>query len=290
MATTIRQGFEILKKNLEITTLQANTVSTRQSIVRANVAKELTVLDSFLAGSYQRNTMIAPLKEADVDIFVVLDPQYFSRDQNASANLLDKVKRLLQKSYKETTEISRNGQAVTIKFSDFCVDVVPAFNRNGGGYLIPDSVLKRWIETDPKKHIEIWRQANKAHNGDLVPLIKMIKGWNKKHSQLLQSFHLGAIIVHVLNNVTINDLPSGVRFAFDKARAAVQAGISDPAGYGGSLGAYLDTYQKRQEVVDRLQAAYTKAVEAEQFEAGGNTQLAFGKWRVIFGDYFPAYG
>ena len=89
--------------------------------------------------------MIAPLKEADVDIFVVLDPQYYSSDQNGPANLLDRVKRVLKKSYAETTDISRNGQAVTIKFSDFCVDVVPAFYRTGGGYLIPDSVLKRWI-------------------------------------------------------------------------------------------------------------------------------------------------
>src|SRR6266536_3618537 len=51
--------------------------------------------------------------------------------------------------------VSRNGQAVTITFADFEVDVVPGFYRKGGGYLIPDSVLNRWIETDPKQHVEI---------------------------------------------------------------------------------------------------------------------------------------
>lgn len=44
------------------------------------------------------------------------------------------------------------------------VDVVPAFYRNGGGYLIPSSVGQIWIATDPKKHVEIMSVANKAHN------------------------------------------------------------------------------------------------------------------------------
>jgi hypothetical protein len=38
----------------------------------------LEVLDSFLTGSYRRSTMIAPLKEADVDVFVVLDAKCYS--------------------------------------------------------------------------------------------------------------------------------------------------------------------------------------------------------------------
>src|SRR5262249_60237311 len=94
--------------------------------------------DSFLAGSYRRSTMIAPLTQADVDIFVVLDPSYY--EANGQASLLDKVKRTLQKTYSKTPEISRNGQAVTITFTDFKVDVVPAFYSTAGGYLIPDFI------------------------------------------------------------------------------------------------------------------------------------------------------
>jgi tRNA nucleotidyltransferase (CCA-adding enzyme) len=164
MATTIKQGFEQLKGNLEITDLQSETVSTRQQNVREAVEKELVVLDSFLTGSYRRNTMIAPLAEADIDIFVVLDASYF--EQNGQAALLDKVKRVLKKTYPKTPDISRDGQAVTIAFSDFQVDVVPSFYRQGGGFLIPDSVMSRWISTDPKKHVQIWSDANQVHCGD----------------------------------------------------------------------------------------------------------------------------
>lgn len=134
MATTIPASFQKLKENLEITGLQKSTVSTRQNSVREVVENDLTVLDSFLTGSYSRSTMIAPpLKDADVDIFVVLDAKYFYNYDNGQnegqAGLLDLVKRTFRKTYTKTPDISRNGQAVTIRFEDFVVDVVPGFNR-----------------------------------------------------------------------------------------------------------------------------------------------------------------
>ena len=115
MATTITAGFAQLKVNLEITDLQTSTTSTRQENGRAAVEEHLNVLDSFIAGSYNRNTLIAPLKFADIDIFVVLDPEYYTPDGHAA--LLDRVKTVLKKTYK-TPDISRNGQAVTIRFAD----------------------------------------------------------------------------------------------------------------------------------------------------------------------------
>ncbi len=288
MATTITQGFTSLLGNLNITDLQASTVSTRQQNIRDAFTAEMDVLDTFLTGSYKRSTMIAPLSEADIDVFVVLDAKYY--EQNGQAALLDKVKRVLKKTYPKTPDISRDGQAVTITFNDFRVDVVPGFYRTGGGYLIPDSILKRWIETDPKKHVEIWSAANKAHDGDLVQLIKMIKAWNKEHSQLLRSFHLETTIVQVLENVTISNYPSGARYVFDKARDKVRGWIADPAGYGGDVGAYLSEKSPIDDVVSRLESAYQRAVDAEQLEREGKTSQAFDKWKIIFGKYFPAYG
>ena len=128
MTTTIQQAFAQFRQNLEITGLQASTVSTRQQSVRDVMQAGLHVLDSFLTGSYSRNTMIAPLAEADIDIFFVLDGQYFQRynGQNGDqAGLLDLVKRTLRSTYTRTPDISRNGQAVTVRFDDFTVDVVP---------------------------------------------------------------------------------------------------------------------------------------------------------------------
>lgn len=286
MATTITAGFQKLKENLEITTLQSTKVSVRQKNVRDAVAKEMTVLTDFVTGSYQRSTMIAPLSEADVDVFVVLDLKYY--EANGQASLLDKVKRAIEKTYKDT-KISRAGQAVTVKFSDFYVDVVPGFNRIGGGYLIPDSSGKRWIETDPKKHVELWADLNKKKSGTFVPLVKMLKQWNRMHSTLFRSFHLETLAYDVLQNVTISNFPFGCRYVFDKARDKL-LWLSDPSGYSGNVGSYLDTPQKRDDAKTKLTAAYDKAVDAENLERSGKTAQAFDKWRIIFGDYFPTYG
>ena len=258
MATSVQQSFETLKTNLEITGLQASTVSTRQTSVRGVVEAGLSVEDSFLAGSYARNTMIAPLKEADVDIFVVLKPSYFHQYNNGQnggqAALLDLLKRTLLKTYTSTPDISRNGQAVTIRFDDFVVDVVPAFNRAGAGFLIPNSISKTWISTDPKKHIELVSQVNATQSARLVPLIKMIKGWNKTHSAFFRTFHLEVLALSMFAAVTISDYPSGVRYYFDKARALVAHQNADPAGYGGDVGSYL-TGDGIQEAVKKLDAA-----------------------------------
>jgi len=170
MSTTILQSFSTLKSNLEITDIQQKTVSGRQQNIRDIVSKEMKVLDSFLTGSYSRSTMIAPLSGADIDLFIVMNAEYY--DKTGQAKLLDQVKTVIKKTYTKTPKISRNGQAVTITFTDFVVDVVPAFHREGGGFLIPNSVLQKWISTDPKKHVEIMSAHNKTHNGKLVPLIK----------------------------------------------------------------------------------------------------------------------
>jgi len=287
MPTTIAQGFAKLRENLEITSLQEKTASDRQIHIRDIVAEEMTVLDSFLTGSYRRSTLIAPLSDADIDIFVVLHHSYY--EQNGHASLLDKVKRALAKHY-QTSAISRDGQAVTIRFTDFAVDVVPGFNRQGGGYLIPDTVGKRWIETDPKKHVELWAAMNGNKGGNFVPLVKMLKQWNRAHSQLLNSFHLECLIYEVFGGYQIADFPLCVRFFFERAQGLITNGVKDPAGYGGNVGAYLSTTEKRSEVITRLETAKTQAADAQALAAAGKIEQAFWKWQTVFGNYFPAYG
>jgi hypothetical protein len=288
MPTTITQGFENLRENLRITDLQESTVTTRQRNVRGAVEKEMSVVDSFVTGSYERGTMIMPLSKADLDVFVVLERSYYQ--ENGQASLLDKVKRVLKRTYPDTPEISRNGQAVTITFTDFRVDVVPGFIRDGGGYLIPDSILGRWIATDPKRHVSAWQLANKSHNYKLSPLSKMLKAWNREHSRLLRSFHLEIMSMQILTGITMQSFPLGVGYVFDQARTQVRFAVIDPAGYGGNVGAYLDSQTKIDEVVSRLESANRRAIEAIQLDDEGKTQQAYEKWQLIFGGCFPAYG
>ncbi len=293
MPYTIAESFQRLRENLEITGLQESVVSTTQRNVRAVVEADLEVLDSFLTGSYSRHTMIAPLKEADIDIFVVLDAKYFHHyngQNGGQPGLLDLVKRTLRKTYTQTPDISRNGQAVTIRFTNFEVDVVPGFNRQGGGFLIADSITQAWISTDPKKHVDIFSQANAAHEDKLVPLIKMIKGWNRNTGRYFRSFHLEVLALQVLAGVRISDFSSGVRYLLDKGRDLITKKNPDPAGYGDDVGRYINTPEKVKESVVKFQLAYERAIRAESLAERNHIREAVEEWRKIFGDYFPSYG
>jgi hypothetical protein len=293
MPTTILAGFEKLRQNLDVTGLQTATVSERQQNVRSVVEAGLTVNDSFLTGSYSRSTMISPLSESDIDVFIVLDVSYFHHYNNQNggpAGLLDLVKRTLRSTYSRTPDVSRNGQAVTILFTDFAVDIIPAFYRLGGGFLIPNSITQTWIGTDPKRHVQIAAAANVQHNGDLIPLVKMIKAWNRTIDRHFSSFHLEVLTLAILNNVRISDFPSGMRFFFDKGLELIAQRNPDPAGYGADIGSYINTPGKIQVAVAKFQTAYERALKAEGLAAQGNICEAFDSWHRILGDYFPAYG
>ncbi len=289
MSRTVTQGFNELSSRLEITDLQASTVSARQQNVRDAVKKGFVVWDDFLTGSYMRNTMISPLSDADIDIFFVLSSEYYKVD--GQQYILDKVRDVLKKTY-TTPQVSRNGQAVTIFFKDFEVDVVPAFRLQGGGYFIADSGLKRWISTDPKKHIDLWSQANKAHDYTLIPFLKMLKAWNKENGRSLRSFHLECLSLKVLEGYAITYYPSALSYFFGNAQAWIKRDLPDPAGvgYNPDVGKYLDTDDKINDVVNRLETAYSRAKKAEESAAREKIEDAYYYWRLIFDDYFPAYG
>lgn len=287
MATTIATSFAKFRQNLEVTDLQGSTLSTRQQAVRTAIEKDFSVLKSFLTGSYRRSTLIAPLKEADVDIFIILDPAYYKAGGHAA--LLDKVRATLLKTYTKTPKISRNGHAVTITFTDFVVDVVPAFIRQGGGYLIPDSIGKRWISTDPTIHVTLMSNQNSAHNGDLVPVVKMIKRWNREIGRSFRAFYLELIAIEIFHNVTMSNDPSAVRYFFDHARSRVKTKAVDPAGFGDQING-LASASSVNVAIKRVELAYGRAVKAEQFASAGKIGDAVAEWQKIFGSYFPSYG
>ena len=117
----------------------------------------------------------------------------------------------------------------------------------------------------------------------------MVKAWNKENGSSFISFHLECLILQILNKVTISDFPSGVRYVFDRARNVIQAPVPDPAGYNQNVGKYLNTQDKIDDIVSRLETAYTRAVKTEESATKGNIEEAYSYWRLIFGDYFPAY-
>lgn len=285
MATSIAASFDEMRQRMEITDLQATTVSTRQQSIRDAVANGLTVVDSFLTGSYARSTMIAPLNQTDVDIFVVLNSGYFA--QYTPSSLLTVVRDVLLRTYK-TPQISANGQAVTLTFSDFAVDVVPSYNRMHGGYLIPEPSSNGWISTDPRLQANLITQQNRIHAGLLIPLVKMVKAWNRTNNTPFVPLYLELLVVSLFVNRGISDYPGALAHVFEQGRGAIRYQIADPAGYGSING--LRNASSVDEGVALFSQAYETVMRAIPLARGFYATDAINEWRTLFGNYFPAYG
>jgi hypothetical protein len=291
---SVADAFQDFRRHLEITGLQESVVASRQEKIRTVVARGLAVDDSFLTGSYRRRTLIAPMRDADVDIVMVLDHDYRRRGPTA---VLDLVKDTLSQEY-PASKISRNGQAVTIRFSDFTVDVVPAFRVwwDSETVDICNSGDGTWIRTSPQKHIEISSKTNKRSDGLVVPAVKMLKAWNRTAGRPLRGFHLEVLAWKVLDpgwrayffgaGLGMGSDPENVARFFAEAPGRLRRKLPDPARDEGDLGAYLTDWA-RDEVVSRLKTAASRCQRAEHLLADGDVAGAAILYRKVFGDAFP---
>lgn len=298
LVTTALDAFGRFRANLELTGLQESAASDRQHVVRAVMARELPVADAFLTGSYRRHTLIAPLSRADVDVVVVLDRSLRRRGPRA---VLDAAKRVLLKSY-PNSDVSRNGQAVTIGFSDFVVDVVPAFavpwwDLDGQGWDICDSGSDTWLRTDPKKHTERSAEINRRTRGQLVPTVKMLKAWNRTVNSPLRSFHLEVLAWVIFDpgwlpyhwfgpGVSMETDPDNVRRFFSQAERLLGRRLADPARDRGDVGAYL-SQSARTDARSKVKTARVRCQRADTLRAAGNHAAATAIYRQVFGDAFP---
>lgn len=293
MATLSReQAFEQLRHNLELTEIQETTVANRQQTVRDAVARQFEVVDDFLTGSYRRRTLIGPLKQADVDIVVVLDRSY--RESGARA-VLDRVRTALLEEFPKTAKISRNGQAVTISFSQFVVDVVPAFALPwwnwASGWEICNSTTDNWIKTNPKRHVELSSRGNRTHGGHLVPRVKQLKAWNRHAGEPLRSFHLEVLAWSIFgtsywwHESVRSDWASARKF-FEKVPDKLRYKLSDPAGLGGDVGAYL-TGSGVESAIRKVGSAHDRCIRAEKARKEGGLVSMHKAYRDVFGDDYP---
>ena len=209
--------------------------------------------------------------------------------------MLDLVRKALLVEYPRTPNVSRNGQAVTIRFSDFVIDVVPAFALPwyswSSGWEICDSRSNGWITTNPKKHVELSAAANRAHGGHLVPRIKQLKAWNVAAGEPLHSFHLEALAWSIFGtswlwkNSQRSDWVS-VRYFFNKARSGLNDPLHDPAGTGADVAAYLHGVALKA-AISNVTTAYDRCVRAELAAKEGDIAAMHRAYGQVFGEHYP---
>lgn len=291
MITTI-EAFKKFKSRLELRDGEQAKASKTQEEVRNLVDEHFCLSRSFLTGSYKRHTKTRPLK--DVDIFFVLDQEKEKKYLNKPLDLLEDFRKMLAPVYGEdNVKIGRRSVGVDLPVDPndedkiLSIDAVPAFDV-GNHYEIPDSILKKWIETDPEIHAEKSTAANKAFDCEWKPLVKMIKKWNATQGKPIKpSFLIEVMALQILYPPFSGGYIYELKSFFATAAERIAEAWPDPAGLGSPVSDQMDTARitlARQ----KLSEAGKFIDQAIQLERSGNQGGALHIWRDnIFGDMFP---
>jgi len=293
MSLTISQAFEIFSSNLEITNKQQNLVSSRRTNVVNSISEKITLhpQKSLLIGSYDRDTLIRYLSESDVDILIILHYGE-NKDWNNSfgaIKVLDRFKEILDLSF-PTVEKRRDRNCICMKYSEFTLDVVPAFLHDEGYFTIPDANRGLWIKTNPIKFAEYQTNINKLMHGTYKPLIKMVKAWNRNVGWPIKSFHLECIMNNRYSNYTQGyTFSSMLKIFFDNLPQYLQNPSYDPI-TGDRVDTYLDNVaydkNKRRIAIEKAKKASIIASMAYDEEQNYPSE-ALSYWKQLLGEFFP---
>lgn len=290
---TVAEAFDIFRQRLELSETEQKDASRRHRDVRECIGAKFDIERDFLSGSYARHTKTKPLK--DVDIFFCLGSKEQHWRKKHPHEVLNAFQtRLGDKFGHDCVEPGR--RCVTVEFEKrnptadeegkvLSNDAVPAYDR-GNCYEIPDRNLGKWIKTSPDKHSDLSTAKNKALGGKWVPLVKMLKRWNRSAGKPISPSFLIEIMAVDLVDPPFSSYPNEIRTFFANGLTAILQDWPDPAGLGPPVSDQM-TAHKHQQAVETLRRAEVKAARAVELERQGKTSEALALWREVMGKYFP---
>lgn len=289
MALTTATAFSQFGDKIQLTDTQKNTVRDRRQTVHGYLSdsfgsdSNMPLLRAKLIGSAGRSTMIRPPDDVDV-LAVFAAAKVWPTYQWDSKKFLYRVRDALAEY--QVKIVGARGQAVRLFYnSPPNVDIAPVFEYDSGGYALPRGD-GGWLTTDPDYHETFLTQRNSELGGNLKPLIRMLKCWNRAHSGRLRSFHLEVVVQATFKSLGSNFRDAACKF-FEWAGSHLS--VQDPAGHSGDLSSYL-TWSARDAVVQSFATAHGRAKKALEAEDDDDHKEAIRLWRLVFGDEFPAYG
>jgi len=295
---TIDQSFQIFLTNLNPTDIQKKRIQkTRETIDAALLNDDRISLNtskqtSFLTGSYSRKTIIRPID--DIDLYVRV--HYGKHAQNKSPmSILRLMASSIRKRYPNNTKVNVDAPCVVVKFSTYKFEIVPAveFSDNPDLYIIPAPGSKEWMYCYPNMPDKWLSTCNHTNNSLFIPLIKMLKQWNRQHKVGLKSFHIELLTEQVFTSIT--DITSYPQAIFDWmycVRDWIWKNTSPFVHEPGKNDTYIDEYLyekafKLRVARKRLDVGLKNAERAWNLYSKGKHPASKRIWNRMFGPKFP---
>jgi hypothetical protein len=192
---------------------------------------------------------------------------------------------------------NRRMQAVTLnlKSHPWKFDIVPAipiqdYQDKVTHFLIPDG-YGNWIRTNPKIDAKSLTSVNAKHKGELLPVLRLLKYWNKrKHKPSLSSYYFETLVVQTFQYAPeITTYPAALECFFHHCSSYIMSSCPDPKRLGEALDANV-SWDTKQKILKAIKNAASHASHAMMAESRNDQKTAIYWWKKVFGSEFPDYG
>lgn len=254
-------------------------------------------IETFLSGSYKRDTAIRPktkdgeVARPDVDIIVVTNHTLSDDPQEVIDLLYDTLKT-------EYSTIRKQNRSVGIQTDKVDMDVVPIIAPDGmeGTLYIPDRKKQDWLITNPPKHTSWTTEVNQDSGGRFKPLVKLMKWWRRENKTIAKKpkgFVIECIVAECMDRqqTQYGELFVGtLEKIVEKYAIWVTLGHVPPIGDPGVSGNFVTdgmSFAAFEGFYNKVKAHAVIGREAINEE---DAEKSIKKWRTLFGERFPKSG
>lgn len=238
----------------------------------------------YIVGSVGRNTAIKSCSDLDIifDLPYEVYKKFDNYDSNGQSDLLQEIKNVLSERYPKT-DMSGDGQVVSIEFTNYTVELVPAFKQSDSRFKYPDTHQGgSWKYTDPISEQDECRNAEDESNNKYFDFCHIIREWK---NNLAFSFSGLLIDTLVYNSFTENEYFKGYDDYYEIFKAVLKylQSRDENQSYWLALGSNQQVQNSNDgKFVKKANQSYSKIIQAEKNEDDLNNVL-----REILGNEFP---
>jgi len=243
--------------------------------IRNAIAAEIEeTIDMRFGGSVSKETHFEGL--SDVDCLAILKHEKF---KNLSPNeVKERFAQVLRDRFPKTT-ISVGDLAITVKFSDMEIQVLPAL-KTVSGVCIAEKSSTGWKEVYPQAFREALSEVNQNQGGQVIPLIKIAKKLFAKQPEQRQpeGYHLECLAVEAFRNYSGEKIQrSMLHHLLNTAANSVNQPMHDVTGQSTSADGYLGEAGslQRRNLADAFSTLARRLKNAEE-------TTNFDKWKKVF--------
>lgn len=281
--------FSQFRDNIAVS--NADDISTKYCNITSRLNKDFWDTDSDTAhtlqiGSYGRHTAIDGISDLDMAFSIPKTKfdHYRSLGVDGPKTMLNDVKDSLRKRYDNGTKIKVDGQVVGVFFSNYHVEVLPAYEDTDGNFTHGDTNTGEWKLTKPRPEIIAVNDLNAETNRNLKTACKMVRSW-RNHVGL----KMGGLLIDTLVYNFFNEHDDYDRATFKDYPKMFGSLFSYLGGLDEQEYWYAPGSRQRVKCKSKFQPKAKKAAKRCQ-EAIDETEESkkIKHWKKVFGRKFPS--